>query len=834
MGDDIEINVTETTNIIEITPQPNDQIVDIAVTDNAPNVEINVTPSVIEINVTRGSSTAIWGTITGNINDQTDLATKFGLKADLVDGKVPSSQLPSYVDDVIEVANYAALPTTGESGKIYVTIDNNHIFRWTGSTYVEITDNTAVWGAITGTLSSQTDLQSALNSKFNNPIGNTTQYIAGDGSLITFPTILDAGNLICLVRNQSGSTINAGSLVYISGGSGNKPLITLSQANNEANSSRTFGMVRNNIGNNSNGYVVITGQVTDLDTSAYTEGTVLYLSTSVAGGYTNIKPSAPNHMVYVGEVVYSHGVHGTIQARIQNGYELDEIHNVSISSITNKDLLTYESATSLWKNKSLSTILGYTPADDSNVVHLTGAETITGTKSFNSTTGIGIRSNNSGSGYGIYSDNSSTGVAYYVANSGQGNGFSVANALSSLGNLFDGSYNGTQNFVVNYLGELTASKLIKSGGTSSQFLKADGSVDSSTYALTSQLHNAVTIGTANGLSLSTQVLSLGLASSSTNGALSSTDWNIFNSKQVAMSFNSPLSYSLGTLSINQATTSSNGYLSSTDWNIFNGKQNALTNPITGTGTTNYLSKFTGASSLGNSLIYDNGTNVGIGTTAPSDGKLQVAGSSQLGNTIAQTYLGVGAAATKVTSNGSYAIGVDAADGSNERMRITSGGNVLIGTITSYSGKLNVAGGMYSIDNVVGSYSTSSSTSYGFFNSGSGTFILTNSGVANVGSFSMATGIYTPLSDINKKKDFEESTIGLKEILSLKPTLYRMKSDNTNGKKELGFIAQEVKEFIPQAYVENNDFIGLNFNAIVAALVKSIQELKAEIEILKTK
>ena len=61
-------------------------------------------------------------------------------KADLVAGKVPSTQLPSFVDDVVEVANFAALPGTGEAGKIYVTIDNNKTWRWTGSTYVEITD----------------------------------------------------------------------------------------------------------------------------------------------------------------------------------------------------------------------------------------------------------------------------------------------------------------------------------------------------------------------------------------------------------------------------------------------------------------------------------------------------------------------------------------------------------------------------------------------------------------------------------------------------------------------------------------------------------------------
>jgi hypothetical protein len=59
-------------------------------------------------------------------------------------GKVPSSQLPSYVDDVVEVANFASLPVTGESGKIYITLDNNLTFRWSGSAYVEISASLAL------------------------------------------------------------------------------------------------------------------------------------------------------------------------------------------------------------------------------------------------------------------------------------------------------------------------------------------------------------------------------------------------------------------------------------------------------------------------------------------------------------------------------------------------------------------------------------------------------------------------------------------------------------------------------------------------------------------
>ena len=120
--------------------------------------------------------------------------------------------------------------------------------------------------------------------------------------------------------------------------------------------------------------------------------------------------------------------------------------------------------------------------------------------------------------------------------------------------------------------------------------------------------------------------------------------------------------------------------------------------------------------------------------------------------------------------------------------------------------------------------TATSNWYGWYATG-GTVFLFN-GSANIASVNTVTGVYTPLSDINKKKDFEDSTIGLNAILNLKPTLYRM-LDEENTDKHLGFIAQEVKEFIPQAYVEsgedNDKFIGLDYQAITSTLVKAVQE-----------
>lgn len=87
------------------------------------------------------------GTVTITLNElggiaSTEKGANNGVATLGADGKVPSSQLPSYVDDVVEVANYSSLPATGETGKIYVTLDDNKTYRWSGSTYVEISQST--------------------------------------------------------------------------------------------------------------------------------------------------------------------------------------------------------------------------------------------------------------------------------------------------------------------------------------------------------------------------------------------------------------------------------------------------------------------------------------------------------------------------------------------------------------------------------------------------------------------------------------------------------------------------------------------------------------------
>jgi len=252
-------------------------------------------------------------------------------------------------------------------------------------------------------------------------------------------------------------------------------------------------------------------------------------------------------------------------------------------------------------------------------------------------------------------------------------------------------------------------------------------------------------------------------------------------------------------------------------------------------------------------------NVGIGTSSPTNtggyATLTIGGNSttkgQLTFNSSTTPIGyLYNDATNMNIGSENALIFATTSTSVERMRITSGGRGLFGTTTPSAGAGGFGDTSFQVNNEIVSIGSTSgffwenrsggttvnSNWYGWYTTG-GTIFLYN-GAANAASITPSTGVYTPLSDINKKKDFEQSTIGLNAILGLKPTLYRMKTDETEGHKELGFIAQEVKEFIPQAFFESgedeNKFIGLNYNAIVAALVKSVQELKTELDELKNK
>jgi hypothetical protein len=104
------------------------------------------------------------------------------------------------------------------------------------------------------------------------------------------------------------------------------------------------------IANNADGLCMVEGYLDGVDTQGVTEGAQLYLSGTVAGAYQVTKPVAPIHLVYVGVAVKASSGNGRVYVKVQNGYELNELHDVLITAPTNNQVLAYDSATQLWKN----------------------------------------------------------------------------------------------------------------------------------------------------------------------------------------------------------------------------------------------------------------------------------------------------------------------------------------------------------------------------------------------------------------------------------------------------------------------------------------------------
>ncbi len=208
----------------------------------------------------------------------------------------------------------------------------------------------SVWGAITGTLSDQTDLQDALDLKANleSPVFT---------GVVTAPRIDGKCNGLELL-SKAGQPITAGQVVYVTGASGTNIIVGLAQGNSEPTSSKTIGVSESTLATNDIGYVITEGlmNVNILSPTAVV-GDPIWLSGSTPGGMlfgALNKPSYPNHIVYLGVVTRKTGnTISEIYVKVQNGLELDELSDVSISSPVANQALVNDG--SKWVNLTLGT-----------------------------------------------------------------------------------------------------------------------------------------------------------------------------------------------------------------------------------------------------------------------------------------------------------------------------------------------------------------------------------------------------------------------------------------------------------------------------------------------
>jgi hypothetical protein len=401
----------------------------------------------------------------------------------------------------------------------------------------------------------------------SNATSDTDRFLVSDSGIIKYRTgaevRLDIGaDSVSIVKHQvkAGVAINKGQAVYVTSADGTNMIVGLASNASEATSSKTMGLLDATVAINGFANVVTEGLLAGLNTSTATAGDPVWLGTggNLIYGLAN-KPYAPAHLVFIGIVTRVNSNNGEIFVKVQNGFELDELHNVDLKTTTpiNGHLLGFNGT--LWVNKTIAGWLGYTPANAS----------------------------------------------------------------------------GTTNYVSKFTGSTTlGNSLIFDNGTN---------VGIGTTGPSEKLH-------ISGNSLITGTLEVDTVNNGVGDFLTRTAGGIV-TRRTAAEVRSDI-----------------------------GAQAALTNPVTGTGTLNFVSKFTSTgSTLGNSQIFDNGTSVGIGTSGPlnkvdivssnndSFGAITVRPSNQT-QTLSLGWQGVSASLNFIVNAGA-----------SERMRITSVGNTGINT-----------------------------------------------------------------------------------------------------------------------------------------------------------
>jgi hypothetical protein len=183
--------------------------------------------------------------------------------------------------------------------------------------------------------------------------------------------------------NNTGSSIAKGAVVYVTGSSGTRTTIAKAIATTDPTSASVIGVTAEVIADSAEGFVITEGEIRNVNTSGIGDGEILWLSPTTAGGYTDVKPTAPNHLVMVGYCVKGGSTGGgIIYVKMQNGYELDELHNVKITDpVANGSLLQYDSTAGYWQNVAASSV---TVGNVSGVVAIANGGT-------NATTASGAR-----------------------------------------------------------------------------------------------------------------------------------------------------------------------------------------------------------------------------------------------------------------------------------------------------------------------------------------------------------------------------------------------------------------------------------------------------------
>lgn len=268
---------------------------------------------------------------------------------------------------------------------------------------------------------------------------------------------------ITRVRNQSGSQITNGSIVYISGSSGQTALLTLAIANDH-DKVHNLGVATHNIDDNSFGYVTIRGLVRGINTNSFNVGDSLYVSPVNAGTLTNIEPVAPYFKAFVGTVIVK-GNNGTVLVNPSDHGSIDDLADISTIGETAGSIFYYDGIEEYWKPTSLVeidstastaiingdlTVSGHSAFGATASVDYPGFPTYEAILKLSETFGSGI----TGAGYGIVIDLANAASNAFTTTAGLNINSQVASAahLTIQGANLVGNSTGASAAITNVIG----------------------------------------------------------------------------------------------------------------------------------------------------------------------------------------------------------------------------------------------------------------------------------------------------------------------------------------------------------------------------------------------
>lgn len=310
------------------------------------------------------------------------------------------------------------------------------------------------------------------------------------------------------VFNDSGTTLTKGQAVYISGAQGNRVAVKLARADVETTSFGTIGLVAETMTSGAEGFIIVSGALYKLNTTGLTAGATVYLSPTTAGAVTTTKPQAPDQLVVIGWVERVDNIVGSIYVKIDNGYEIDELHDVRITSPQSGNVLIYDASTSpigVWKNANLTDGTGITITEGA------GSVTIANAGVTQATAGTGI-SVSSGTGNVTITNTAPDQTVSISA----GTGISTSGTYPNFT---------VTNTAPDQVVSLTGAGTTTISGTYPNFtITSDDQYDGTVTSVS----GTAPISVANGTT--TPAITISQATTSTDGYLSSTDWNTFNGK----------------------------------------------------------------------------------------------------------------------------------------------------------------------------------------------------------------------------------------------------------------------------------------------------------------